>query len=652
MSKDTSETGTATVFISHASDDTHLARQVRAEFESQGLLCWDYGQEIAPGSPDWRQQLAEAITNATCVVVMWTTNSVGRNWVIAEAEEALAAIEKTANKKNKLLQLIIDGAKPPMPFRGNQGVECSTTDNQLNTECLGPLISHIKDLVDLKGPKERILHPRKFSEQWDCEDRILRHPAPGTDIFVSFHPCADSGIFTRVRAGTTDGWVKQDIHGAVELHAPYKEDPDAVVADPSSKDAHYLRTKNEVFLINDPVRPYSIQIGRLRSLRSHKVPKYINCKISEQDLRHIGLGDPGMCELLASVLEDSKALELLSKVVNNAFDKEEAFDKDEVDRIESMIARNPHSSEDFQQRHCLFCNDTFKEKFSVRKDTGIGAYILENSFPFGPYFHYIVITLDAIHSWENLEFHHVLAMNNLAITYTQERLSNPATLDSQAAGIEYGFNSTVKHLVLGRRTHTSAGASIPHVHKQIWGMAPRTSNLAEQLILVSDAYWRQGIDYQMSYYSALSEQGLESDFSYIVWQDSNVALYVPYGQCSKHEMQIMTFETRANITELTDSEIRSLSIAEYLVIRLYRQLNVTSFNQIVLSKLFKDHRAPQFRLVISFVTREVDLAMSELSMLYVVDQHPWDSRKEIQKAWKIIEDDVMREINASHPVDK
>jgi hypothetical protein len=60
--------------------------------------------------------------------------------------------------------------------------------------------------------------------------------------------------------------------------------------------------------------------------------------------------------------------------------------------------------------------------------------------------------------------------------------------------------------------------------------------------------------------------------------------------------------------------------------------------------LLNDPRAPTFRFVEAFITREIDLAVSELSMLYVVDQHPWDSRNEIKQAWDKISEEVLQEI--------
>ena len=78
-------------------------------------------------------------------------------------------------------------------------------------------------------------------------------------------------------------------------------------------------------------------------------------------------------------------------------------------------------------------------------------------------------------------------------------------------------------------------------------------------------------------------------------------------------------------------------------LRIFKHLKINSFNQVTLTKMLKDPRAPRFRFVETFITREIDLAVSELSMLYVVDQHPWDSRNEITQAWETIKGEVLGE---------
>jgi hypothetical protein len=285
---------------------------------------------------------------------------------------------------------------------------------------------------------------------------------------------------------------------------------------------------------------------------------------------------------------------------------------------------------------CLFCRDVFKKHrvlSSAGQEQKYGAFIVANDFPFGPSFHYLAITTEPIHSWESLTYKHVRGVNLLLWEFLgQEKNTNGA------AGISFGFNSTVRHLVLGSKTRSSAGASIQHVHKQAWGMPANGANIAERLIEVSQAYWNHGVDYQKAYYGALDEAG------YVIWQDQWVALYVPYGQSSKSELQVMALRPCGNVTDLKEEEIVSLSKAEYIALRIFKGLGINSFNQVVLSKLLGDTRAPQFHLVEAFITRDVDLAVSELSMLFVVDQHPWSSRNEINEVWQKIRLEVENEL--------
>lgn len=430
-----------------------------------------------------------------------------------------------------------------------------------------------------------------------------------------------------MRIETTEGWVRDNVPGARTLHIPFEKDPSSKRVDDGQiagwcekqpkgrskkpKGATYLRTKNEVYFINDPVRPYSIQIGGLRSQRAHASPGFIRCNLSPDQLCLVSKGEPAIIELFAEILEDKISL-------SNLWDTLTAYSTDwrlaeeerqnKIERIRDLIARNPNAPENLQRQRCFFCRRLLQEDLSEQleeREARFGAYIIPNSFPFGPFFHYVVITKEPVHYWEALRFRHVVGMNLTTLLFLKRKMKEDKLF--HAAGVEYGFNSTVKHVVLGRHSHSSAGASIPHVHKQVWGMAPRTSNLSEQLILMSDAYWRQGIDYQGNYIAAMGDRGHEKH-SYVIWEDEHVVLYVPYGQCSLHEMQAMTIKPADHLLALSERQMISLSVAEYIALRLYSKLEVTSYNHIVLSKLFNDHRAPTFRFVVSFVTREIDLA--------------------------------------------
>ena len=75
-------------------------------------MFWD--REIPLGKT-WRQVLDEELSAARCVVVVWTKTSVGRRWVIEEAEEGQG--------RGILIPVFMDRVDPPRGFREVQGAQ-------------------------------------------------------------------------------------------------------------------------------------------------------------------------------------------------------------------------------------------------------------------------------------------------------------------------------------------------------------------------------------------------------------------------------------------------------------------------------------------------------------------------------------------------
>ncbi len=84
-----------------------------------------------------------------------------------------------------------------------------------------------------------------------------------------------------------------------------------------------------------------------------------------------------------------------------------------------------------------------------------------------------------MHAWEQVEESHLVGMNVLIKDFldSEKRKNNL----HGSVGVRIGLNSSIRHLVLGETTRTSAGASIAHVHKQVWGMSPISVNLGNHL---------------------------------------------------------------------------------------------------------------------------------------------------------------------------
>jgi galactose-1-phosphate uridylyltransferase len=235
----------------------------------------------------------------------------------------------------------------------------------------------------------------------------------------------------------------------------------------------------------------------------------------------------------------------------------------------------------------------------------------------------------SIHSWAEAEEKQFYDMNLSVEKFLNSEENGSRTNLYNAAGMHIGLNSSIRHLVLGKTTQSSAGASIPHVHKQIWGMSPGGINLGDHLAYICHEYSKIGVDYLASYLHALKAS------HYIIWEDDYCALYIPFGQMSVHELQAMVKRRNTgNYLHLTDQEIHSLSKCEFIAAKIFEKLGINSFNELMISMPFSyENKEDGFRLILTFITREVDLAVSELSLLYVVDKFPHNTFEEIKKIW-------------------
>jgi hypothetical protein len=95
------------VFLSYASQDRETARALAAALGDRGWsVFWD--RTIPPGR-EFDVVIGEALQAARCVVVLWSTASVGSRWVKEEAEDAAT--------RNILVPAVLDDVSPPLGFR-------------------------------------------------------------------------------------------------------------------------------------------------------------------------------------------------------------------------------------------------------------------------------------------------------------------------------------------------------------------------------------------------------------------------------------------------------------------------------------------------------------------------------------------------------
>lgn len=422
---------------------------------------------------------------------------------------------------------------------------------------------------------------------------------------TSFLPSlrGENAAFIKMRTPTTRGWVRR----ATSSSSQYGVEQEQLA-------------ENFVYIVRDPIRPFTIQIGETRSRRKAGSPTAI------PDLTNLDLGSIRHMYPFLQVTGFKWIRMVLAELSTDPKILDFVHDNDPDPHVKSIAARNPSASSSLQASECIFCKDEFLNH-RLRPSGSARTRIMHNDFPYGPYFHYIAFPSRAIHSWEELTFADLFDLNKTMWGYLRSQREQ-GNWSPSPAGVHIGLNSTIKHLVIGSRTLTSAGASIPHVHKQVWGMAPGTNVLGDHLNELCQHFSRGApvCDYLGTYLSFLRDHGM------VLHEDENVVLYVPLGQISVHELQIMMARPgKTDFLSLTMEEVKSLSRAEAIAVECLKRLEIKSFNEVTVGLPF-DSQSKWFRLVVSFVTREVDLAVSELNQLFVVDRHPEDTRDLLEPA--------------------
>ncbi|HSC65565.1 MAG TPA: toll/interleukin-1 receptor domain-containing protein [Caldimonas sp.] len=96
----------AEVFVSYSHRDVDAVARIATELEKRGHGVW--WDRRLQGGQDFGAVIESALRDAKCAVVAWSGTSRRSLWVRAEATLAL--------EFDKLVQLSLDDARPPLPF--------------------------------------------------------------------------------------------------------------------------------------------------------------------------------------------------------------------------------------------------------------------------------------------------------------------------------------------------------------------------------------------------------------------------------------------------------------------------------------------------------------------------------------------------------
>lgn len=140
------------VFLSYSREDLETARRFVARIEDAGFDVW-WDDDIGP-TGSWDDALEQALSDAKCVLVLWSPASVKSDWVRTEAH--------FANDRGKLVPLKIAECELPLAFFLTQTVELTHWDGESDSPQWRKALGWIEEL----SAKDLASSPGASPSQW------------------------------------------------------------------------------------------------------------------------------------------------------------------------------------------------------------------------------------------------------------------------------------------------------------------------------------------------------------------------------------------------------------------------------------------------------------------------------------------------------
>lgn len=121
------------IFLSYGSEDRPRARLIADALEAEGWDVW-WDREIRAGER-FDHSIDQAITQARCIVVLWSRISVGKNWVLEEAADG--------RDRGVLVPVKIDEVALPRGFRRIQAASLVGWDGNTDSPPFRRLMADI-----------------------------------------------------------------------------------------------------------------------------------------------------------------------------------------------------------------------------------------------------------------------------------------------------------------------------------------------------------------------------------------------------------------------------------------------------------------------------------------------------------------------------
>jgi TIR domain-containing protein/BRCA1-like protein len=211
------------IFISYSSKDRSKTKALATIFEKKGWKVW-WDKDIAPGKA-FDRAIGKALDDASCIVVLWSANSVESHWVLEEVHEG--------HQREILVPALIAPTRLPYGFRTVQYIELTKWKGGANSPEMKRFLAAIEPFVQpaviagkkaspVKKPSAKIKAKRKYSGALDGKTIVFTGALTESRNAHSEKVRVVGANFVDSVSGKTDYLVVGKEPGAVKLAAAKK----------------------------------------------------------------------------------------------------------------------------------------------------------------------------------------------------------------------------------------------------------------------------------------------------------------------------------------------------------------------------------------------------------------------------------------------